>query len=103
VRPVPQSHQPGGCDCRLSKRQAAIIGRNLRVREHSQSETFERVADALQQQFVLEGASGQGHYTLEPSILTLENMTDHLNDCAHEATMEPRRHHSGRGIALEIL
>ena len=73
------------------------------MREHSQSETFERMAHALQQQFVLEGASGQGHYTLQPSILPLENVTDHLNDCAHQSTMEPRRHHSGRGMALEIL
>lgn len=73
------------------------------MREHSQSETFERTAHAFQQQLVLEGTSGQGHYTLQPSILPRENVTDHLNDCAHEATMKPRRNHSGRGMALEIL
>jgi hypothetical protein len=70
------------------------------VRQHSQSETFERAAHSLQQQPVLKRPSRKGHHVLQPSILPLENVTDHLNNCEHKSAMEPCRHNACLGMVL---
>ena len=84
------SIEPRRGDRRLAERQAAVIGRDLRVAEDGEAQRLQAVAGLLEQDLVLEAAARQCH-GVEARAVAGASVRGHRGDDRREPLVEARR------------